>query len=840
MATVYLTQDLKYNRLVALKVLHVELGLSEGLERFLREIEITARLDHPHILPVLDSGDVAGLPWYTMPYVQGESLRDRLRRDARLPVDEALKIAQEIADALEYAHSHGIIHRDIKPENILLADGHARVADFGIARALQAAAGDRLTETGLSLGTPAYMSPEQATGDREVDARTDQYSLACVLYEMLAGETPYTGPTPQAVIAKRFSEPIPHLGTTRAVPPGVEAAVTRGLAKAAADRFASVSEFARALQLSVDHIPEGWSRRRVPSAVLLLLALGAVLGLAMLFTWLRSLSNGRASGAGKALAVLPFENLGDSVDAYFADGVTDAVRGKLAALPGLQVTARNSSSQYRNTTKTPQQIGEELGVQYLLTATVRWQKDAGGISRVQVTPELVQVATASTRWQQPFAAALTDVFEVQAEIADRVARALDVALGDSARGQLAEAPTKNLPAYDAFLRGEAASQEMSVTEPAGLRRAVAAYEQAVALDSSFVEAWAQLARARAVLYYLSTPTPGAAEATRRAATRAFALAPGRPEGHRAMSAYYANVLGDVGRAFSEDSSALALTPINADLLVAVARKEMALSRWATAVAHLEQARQLDPRSVLVTTRLGFALFWLRRYGEALRAYDRALALAPANLPSFYQQASVFLAQGDLDGARKVLAVAAQELDTARVVAQFANGLSWILNEDEHAIARGLTPRYFDDDRGTWGLVLAETHWLMGDRPSARVYADSARMALLEQAREVPNDPAVRVGLGVALAYLGRRSDAIREGELCRALLSSLRDAISVRELQYQLVQLYVLVDEPEKALDNLEPLLKSPSWLSVPRLRIDPSFGPLRGNPRFERLVNAS
>jgi tetratricopeptide (TPR) repeat protein len=367
---------------------------------------------------------------------------------------------------------------------------------------------------------------------------------------------------------------------------------------------------------------------------------------------------------------------------------------------------------------------------------------------------------------------------------------------------------------------------------------VAAYERAVILDSSFVEAWAQLARTRAVLYYLSAPSPAAAEAARQAAARALALAPGRPEGHRAMSAYYANVLGDVGRAFAEDSSALALTPINADLLVAVARKEMALSRWPRAIEHLEQATRLDPRSVLVATRLGFALFWLRRYAEALQAYDRAIALSPANLPSYYQQASVHLARGDISSARKVLALTMQELDTAKVVAQFADGLSWILNEDERALAWSLTPRFFDNDRGTWGVVLAEAHWLADDRPRAHAYADSAMMMLLDQAREAPNDPAACSRMAVALAYLGRKAAAMREGKRCEALLSTLGDAIEATQIRYQLVQLYVLLDEPEKALDYLEPLLDGPSWLSPSRLRIDPSFGPLRGNPRFEQLVN--
>ncbi len=835
MATVFLAQDLKHDRLVALKVIHRELAATLGLERFLREIGVTARLDHPHILPMLDSGDVAGLPWYTMPYVEGESLRDRLRREIQLPLHEALRFAHDIADALEYAHGHGVIHRDIKPENVLVAHGHARVADFGMARALQAAGDHRLTETGIALGTPAYMSPEQATGEREVDARSDQYSLACVLYEMLAGEPPYTGPNAQAVIAKRFSEPIPHLSTVRSVPAQVEATVARGLAKTPADRFSSVSAFAQALDVGSGHLPQESTRRRVLGRGLLLGA-GAVIGLAILFARQRGDSRTGPPDGPLTVAVLPFENLGDSTDGYFADGVTDAVRGKLAALPGLRVTARNSSNQYRITRKDARQVGKELGVAYLLTATVRWQK-TGRTSRVQVTPELVQASSRSTKWQQPFSAALTDVFGVQTEIAERVAQALNIALGDSAKQHLTRAPTSSLPAYDAFLRGEAASQGMSVTDPSSLRRAIAAYEQAVSLDSGFVEAWSQLSRARAILYYIAVPTSALAAATLSAASRALALAPDRPEGHRGMSAYYANVLGDIGRAFAEDSLAVALAPVNADLLVSVARKEMALSRWTSAVAHLEQASGLDPRSVLTATRLGFALSWLRRYPAALHAYDRAMALAPGSLYSYGETAQVYVSRGDAAAARRVMDLAKQEVDTAKVVAYFVSVLPWILTDDEQAAAIGLTPHAFDDDRAHWGLVLAEIYRQRGDRDEARAYADSARLVLSRQVTDAPNDAGLHADLGTALAYLGRKAEAMREGERSVALVPIRKDAVEGTSREEQLVEIYLMLGETEKALDHLEPLLSMPGYLSGARLRIDPGFASLRGNARFERLM---
>jgi eukaryotic-like serine/threonine-protein kinase len=367
MATVYLAQDLKHDRRVALKLLHPDLAHALGPERFLREIKFAARLQHPHILTLHDSGDAAGQLWYTMPYIEGESLRDRLGRERQLPVGEALQITREVADAVGYAHRQGVIHRDIKPENILLSQGHALVADFGIARAVQTSGGEHLTETGRSVGTPAYMSPEQSMGDSALDGRSDLYSLGCVLYEMLTGETPHSGSSAQAIIAKRLADPVLLASRLRkTIPPAVDQALQRVLAKAPADRFASADEFAQSLSDSASSTPAS-SRitaaplaestlppgtRRVPRIVIAS-GFGVLLGLGVLVAWLRTRPGAETTDP-KRVAVLPFENVGDPADAYFADGVTDALRGKLAALPNLQVTARSSSSQYKHTAKSPQ------------------------------------------------------------------------------------------------------------------------------------------------------------------------------------------------------------------------------------------------------------------------------------------------------------------------------------------------------------------------------------------------------------------------------------------------------------------------------------------------------
>ncbi|MGH7627930.1 MAG: protein kinase domain-containing protein, partial [Gemmatimonadales bacterium] len=443
MATVYLARDLKHDRPVALKVLLPELAASLGPDRFQREIRLAARLQHPHILTVHDSGETAGQLWFTMPYVEGESLRDRLKRERQLPVEDALRIAREAAQALQYAHEHGVVHRDIKPENLLLTkDGNTLVADFGIARAL--GGDEHLTQTGMSVGTPAYMSPEQASGDKGLDARTDVYSLGAVLYEMLAGEPPYTGPTAQVIVMKRFTEPVPSVRKMRAsVPAAVAEAIQWALAAVPADRYATAADFGRALQPPVVTTPPAVTvatpsttpaaptsapiarSRRIPIAAITL-ALGFLIGLGVLFAWRRSHGGADDSAGPKRVAVLPFENLGDSADAYFADGITNEVRGMLSQIAGLAVIARASSNEYRKTTKAPQQIARELGVDYLLTATVQWEKTPGSPSRVRVSPELVQVAPGAaptTKWQQGFDASLTDVFRVQADIAGKVASA---------------------------------------------------------------------------------------------------------------------------------------------------------------------------------------------------------------------------------------------------------------------------------------------------------------------------------------------------------------------------------------------------------------------------------
>ena len=856
MATVFLAEDLKHKRPVALKVLHPELAHALGPERFRREVELAARLQHPHILTVFDSGEAAGYLWFTMPYAEGESLRERLTRERQLPVEEAVRIALEAARGLEYAHQHGVIHRDIKPENILLtADGSTLVADFGIARAFGGGEATSLTETGMAVGTPAYMSPEQSTGERALDARTDIYALGSVLYEMLSGEPPFTGPSVQAIIAKRLRGEVPDIRVTRpSVPRAIGEALSRAMALTPADRFASAAEFAKALASpmtasltgSRPSTPGPGTARPAPPAPrgvpagFALLVLGFLIGVGVLFAFRRGGHGSTASGP-KIVAVLPFENQGDSNQEFFADGITDAVRGKLSALPGLQVIAGGSSRSYKHSSKPLAEIAKDLGADYLLVATVRWARDAQGAQQVQVSPELVALdgARPTTKWQEGYTAALTDVFKVQADIAGKVAGALDLALADSASRQLAAKPTENLPAYDAFLRGEEIFITKGQNDPPNLRQAIAYYKQAVALDSSFAIAWAELARASASLYGNSTPDPSLIATANQAADRALALDPRLAAPHQAKGIIHFNT-GDLSGARAAYQTAVRLEPTNSEALRSVASLDMSVGAFDSAMVHARQAVRLDPRSARASTTLGNILLLLRRYDEARAAFDRSIALSPTTLNFRNFRFEIELAAGKLDSARALLAAAPEEIPRPALFAYMATywDLGWALDDAGQRLVLSLTPAEFDNDPGTYGIVMAQLSHIRGDERRVRTAADTALRGFETILKSTPGDVQSQLFAALAKAYLGRTAEAVREADAAVSK-SPYEGGNTVSNTYFRRVatRVYVIAGAHDKALDLIEELLKRPGELSPAWLRIDPEYAPLRGNPRFERLV---
>jgi eukaryotic-like serine/threonine-protein kinase len=618
MAKVYLAQDLKYQRAVAVKVLLPELAESVGAARFLQEIQIAARLHHPHILPLYDSDEVEGFLYYVMPYMEGESLRERLARERQLPVGDALQIAREVADALSYAHKAGVVHRDIKPGNILLESGHAIVADFGIARAVGVASAPSVTAAHHVIGTPAYMSPEQTEGSEYLDGRSDIYSLGCVLFEMLVGEPPYNASTLEGVIARRLSSPIPSPRAFRElVPEAIDTVVKKALARLPADRFVSAAQFAEALATPVTAaIAAGAAQAMVQEA-----------------------------SAVKSVAVLPFENMStDPENEYFSDGITDDIIAQLSKISALRVISRTSSMQYKKTSKKMVTVAEELGVGAILEGSVR---RAGPRARIVV--HLVDPKTEKHLWGETFDRQLTDIFEVQSELAQQITGALSLALSPEEKQRVERKDTGDAEAYNLYLLGRF---HMNKWSGADVQKAIEHFEEAVAKDPAYAVAYAGLADAYELLsigFGTKPPVEYLAQA-KTMALKALEMDNTLAEAHTSLA--YARWLGDLDWAGAEREFKRALD-LKSSYVMAhewYAEYLAALGRHDEALAEIKRAQQLDPLSVPVNRAVGWVVYYSRRYDQAIEELKKALGMDPDFLGARLVLWWALIAKGQYDEA----------------------------------------------------------------------------------------------------------------------------------------------------------------------------------------------
>jgi serine/threonine-protein kinase len=607
MALVYRAHDLKHDRPVALKVLRPDLASSEeGAERFLQEIRLVARLTHPHILPLHDSGRRDGVLYFVMPLV-GESLRERLKREGRLPVEDAVRIATAVAEALGHAHAQDVLHRDVKPENILFNAGYPMVTDFGVARAI-AECCDVVTQAGIAVGTPAYMSPEQASADSDLDGRSDIYSLACVLYEMITGEPPFTGPDARTVMLRHVMDPVPPVRAVRPdVPAGVAAALTRALAKTCTERFATAEEFAAAL--------------RAPGAV-----------------------TERLGPPRRRIAVLPLVNgSGNPQDEYLSDGITDALIDALAHVEGLEVASRTSVFALKGSGKDVRAIGAHLNVFTVLEGTVR---RAG--NRLRITVQLTDAREGRLLWSQRYDREVADVFTLEEEIAQETVRTLRSTLLRDLGDVHPPRYTGNVAAYTLYLQGRYFWNRRTGT---GVQRAIEMFERAIAEDPEFALAYTGLADSYALqLDYRSIPVTEGLERAKAEARRALAIDEGLAEAHTSLAWVTFIYDWDWPTAEREFRRAIEIDDRYATAHQWYAWLLVALGRFNEALASAHTAAELDPASVSIRRGLGWLYHVAHQPDLAVAHMQRAVAMDPTAEESHRTFALVHLGLPDLTQA----------------------------------------------------------------------------------------------------------------------------------------------------------------------------------------------
>ena len=795
MATVYLAHDLKHDRKVAVKVLRPELAAVLGAERFLAEIRVTANLQHPNLLPLFDSGEAGRFLYYVMPYVEGETLRARLERERQLPVDETVRLVTLLGNALAYAHAHGVIHRDLKPENILLQSGQPVIADFGIALAVAQAGGPRVTETGLSLGTPHYMSPEQAAAEREIDARSDQYALAAVTYEMLSGEPPHTGPTAQAVIARLMTEQVRSLRATRpGVPVEVDRAVARALAKSPADRFGSVADFVAALTAPADPAP-GRSRRRA-SRWLLLPAAGLAIALAV-FGLSRLRGAGHAEAAApsdnlRVVAVLPFRNLSrDTAQQYFSAGMTEEIATQLSRVAALRVLSRAATAQYDTAGDRLKRMSRELGVGSVVDGSVRLAGD-----RVRIAVELTNVRTGQSLWSEQYDRQLSDLFAVQDDVAHKVTAALQARLTPAEAKRVAHAPTSNMAAYQLYLRALDLNPMLRTENLSGGEL----LGQAIRLDSGFAAAYAQLARNQ--MFRSVAGERAYTDSGFIAARKAVALDPELADGWFALGDLESVVLklSDARRSYLK---ALELNPSHGGAMADLANVYVALGRFDEALDWSLRNQQLNPN-------------------QPHAPYHVAIGLMPLD---------------DDSATGRFLLAAERQFPTELRIQGLLAWLDLRRGSNRAALERARRMVRNAPDNTEGPPILAELAVVVGDTGAERLIEPLARQDPEAAGQMFPESLRSLYAL-----TLQRQGDTRRAAELWRASAAAAHRRLDAGAESYtapmELAAISAIEGHTDAALEWLERGYRA-GWKDARFLNLDPFFASVRREPRYQALVTA-
>jgi len=852
MGVVYRAQDERLDRDVAIKVIREAVAQDEDrLARFEREAKAVAKLAHPNILEIWDFGLEDGVTYAVTELLDGQNLRQSIPASG-MPWQKVVQMGAAIADGLAAAHGKGIVHRDLKPENVFVtSDGRVKILDFGLAQVKEPVEEEAETATltpagtvpGSVMGTMGYMSPEQLRGESS-DARSDIFALGCVLYEMLSGQSAFLRHSTAETTVAIIKEEPERLSTAGVVlPADVERSIHRCLEKSPEARFQSASDLAFNLKsISTDQVISPVTEAKEPPAgkrkrTAWIVGLVAVSMIAAVALWInRSPPVEETQEASiPRIVVLPFENLGSPDDEYFADGMTEEITSRLSAVSGLLVISRTSAMQYKDTDKAIGQIGDELDVQYALEGTVRWERGDDGHGRVRITPQLIKVADDTHFWSDRYDRAIESVFEVQSDIAEQVVGQLHVRLLKTEEDALGALPTDNPEAYEAFLRGQ---HHAFANDAQHWPLALKMFERAVELDPEFAVAWSHLAVSYTAL---RSQAPEYRSAAKQAAERALEIDPALPDAHYALGNYYYRCDRDYERALADFARALAISPNHELALSSRAWVLRRQGRWEESTNLLERVFEASPRSSIAAWNLSITFQSLRDFLRAEEYADLAISLAPDHTYGYGKKFEIFFFQGRWRDAQMVL----EELPESPPWTKIARiDLEIAERRFDAALARvhGIPEEGYEQVFGNSAaarraLDECACYFFLGDQRGVQEACGRARVAFEERTRESPDNLEIHEGLGLVHAYLGRKNDAIREGERAVELMPVAKDALSGPRYVRSLAAIDALVGEPDAAIDQIEYLLSIPSKLTVGYLRVHPAWDPLRDHPRFQALL---
>jgi serine/threonine protein kinase/tetratricopeptide (TPR) repeat protein len=864
MGVVYLARDTKLKRSVAVKSMPAQLaGDSTTRTRFRREAELLASLNHPNIAIIHEIIEQEeGASYLVLEYVPGETLAQRIAREP-LKLEEALSIGRQIAEAISAAHEKGVIHRDLKPGNIKITpEDKVKVLDFGLAKASvsEAKSGETaVTQPGRVMGTPAYMSPEQARG-KPTDKRSDIWSFGCLMYEMLAGHPPFEGETATEILARIIEREPDWEVLPQEIPMNIRTLLRRCLEKKLQRRLQHIGDAVIEINETLN-IPVAAPPVTTPSSTLLkpqitaghklrtaamIVVAAFVIVLLVIAVQLVLKKGVQPSLKEIRLVVLPFENLGPAEDEYFADGITDAITARLAGIHGLSVLSRQSAMQYKDREKSSKEIGEELGVAYILEGTVQRERPTDPTSRVRIIPQLINAFEDAHMWTEIYDEDVNEVFRLQSDIAEQVAQALDITLLEPERRALASRPTENIEAYEYYLQGINYFSRRGFIE-SDCRIAIRMYERAVELDPGFALAYAELCETHSHMYGLHYDHSQERIAmAKQAVDKALQLDPDLPEAHYALGRYY-NAIDDIERALEQYAIVLRSRPNHTSAIVMTGYTQRDQGRLEQAVNNWKRVLELEPRNELRLSHIAYTLTFLRKYTEAERYCNRAISLAPDRPGPYGVKAHLYLLrEGDTDKARAVLTEALPNIDSTEypfvnlfvkleVFDRNYQGASDRLSLKSEDISN--TNRFMPIS-----LRQARIYRYMGKKELAKKCYDQARSILEAKIEQDPEEARFHSSLGIAYAGLGRKEDAVREGKLAVEMLPVNRKAMGRPYSVEDLARIYVMVGEQDEgeqdeAIDQLEHLLSIPGPFSIHFLRLNPAWDPLRNHPRFKSLV---